>query len=117
MQYALLIKIYARQPYPEESLSHQEALILDECLRRKWVCFTSRGNIVVTRRGESAILEHEYDLKKQTEQKAQQERERVRAGSLRRVEQTNAERLSWVQWFASIAVDVIRSILRTLFHL
>ena len=91
-------------------------IILSECHRKKWVRFTSMLNIVLTSRGEAAMLEHEYALKNKAKQQAQEERERVRSRSLQRVEQANANRLSWIQVLAPMLVDAVRGLLNHLIH-
>lgn len=116
LQYALLVKIRDNQPYDEDLLSRDEQLILNECVRNRWVYFNSKLYIVMSSRGEYAMLEREYEMKNQSEREAQQERERVRGNSLRRVEQANANRLSWVQLLASALIDVVRSVFDSFIH-
>lgn len=116
LEYALLVKIRDNQPYNEDLPSREESLILSECHRKKWIHITQKGNIVLTSRGEAAMLEHEYALKNKAKQQAQEERERVRSRSLQRVEQANANRLSWIQVLAPMLVDAVRGLLNHLIH-
>lgn len=116
LEYALLVKVRDNQPYNEDLLSRNETLIISECHRKKWIHITQKGNIVLTSRGEAAMLEHEYALKNKAKKQAEEEREHVRSRSLQHAEQANANRLSWIQVFAPMLVDAARGLLNRLIH-
>ena len=112
LEYALMKKIQDGQPYCEDLLSQKEQLTLTACIKNHWVRFTSNLDLVLTAKGENALLEHEYALQKEAKEKAEAEHERVRQKSFEQYTRRNEAKASRIQWLISMAVDFFISFIK-----
>ena len=100
LQYTVLRKVRDNQPCPDELFTGNELLILNTCASERWVrCTREKLLIVMTSRGDTALLEHESQLQQQAEQRAREEAARKARDQAEEKRWRQDARRSWAQFW------------------